>query len=140
AWRVVPGEEPYFLLNISPDAQDLDVLKLADDPRTSAERWSALPGLFRFMPVTDSRANVRPLLIERDSELPVLTQMRVGTGRAFFFGARETWRWRTHVGGRDQDRFWLQLVRHAAKPRATPGSVEIAGTLAELANVAGDEN
>jgi hypothetical protein len=139
AWRVWPGEEPYFSLAVAPGAVDLDALRLADDPRTSNRRWSALPGMFRFMPVTDARENVRALLIERDSELPVLTEMRVGAGRAFFFGARETWRWRENVGGRDQDRFWLQLVRYASRPRATSDVEVTEDTAAELANVSGDE-
>jgi hypothetical protein len=33
----------------------------------------------------------------------------------FFLGADETWRWRYKVGERDQDRFWLQMVRYAAE-------------------------
>jgi hypothetical protein len=32
----------------------------------------------------------------------------------FFLGVDETWRWRNKVGERDQDRFFLQLVRVAA--------------------------
>jgi len=140
AWRVWPGEEPYFLLDVAPGAEDSDAVRLADDPRTSARRWSELGGMFRFMPVTEPRPEVRDLLIEPDSQLPMLTEMRVGAGRAFFFGARETWRWRYSVGGRDQDRFWLQLMRYAARSRAGGGDMEITqDPLAELANVAGDE-
>jgi hypothetical protein len=140
AWRVWPGEEPYFSLDVAPGAEKSDALRLADDPRTSAQRWSALGGMFRFMPVSDPKADVRPLLLERDSELPVLTQMRVGAGRAFFFGARETWRWRAVAGGRDQEQFWLQLARFAARPRASlPEQQLTEASLAEMANVAGDE-
>jgi hypothetical protein len=141
AWRVWPGEEPYFLLSVAPDAQDLDALKFSDDPATNNDRWNGLAGMFRFLPVTDPRASVLPLLVERDSELPVLTQMRVGTGRAFFWGARETWRWREKVGGRDQDQFWIQLIRYAARPRESAPSVEVTqDALAELANLSGDDN
>ena len=53
---------------------------------------------------------IRPLLVERDLGLPVLSESRIGAGRAFFFGANETWRWRQNVGERDQDRFWSQLI------------------------------
>jgi hypothetical protein len=53
--------------------------------------------------------------VERDLGLPVLTEMRIGAGRAFFFGANETWRWRANVGDRDQDRFWSQLIRYACE-------------------------
>ncbi len=139
-WRVWPGEDPYFVLNVAPGAENSDALRLAEDADTSAQRWAGLSGMFRFMPVADAKAGVRPLLIERDSGQPVLTQMRVGAGRAFFFGARETWRWRAAGGAGDQERFWLQLVRFAARPRASGGDMEITqDSLAELANVAGDE-
>ena len=141
AWRVWPGEEPYFLLNLAPGAQNSDATRLADEPAASAQRWAALSAMFRFMPVPDARPEARPLLIERDSELPVLTQMRVGAGRAFFFGVRETWRWRATSGLEDQQRFWLQLVRFAARPRVAGPELQITQeTLVEMANVAADED
>ena len=55
------------------------------------------------------------LLLERDSKSAVLTDSRVGSGRVMFFGADETWRWRAKIGERDQDRFWLQLLRYAVE-------------------------
>jgi hypothetical protein len=90
-------------------------LRLADDPIESARIWSQLGGMYRFMPVVDPKPGTRSLLIDRDSLLPVLTQISAGAGRAFFFGARETWRWRERMSGIEnpQDRFWRQLLREA---------------------------
>ncbi len=140
AWRVWPGEDPYFLLNIAPGAEESEALRLADDPVQSAKRWSDLGGMFRFMPVADARLGVVPLLIERDSELPVLTEMRVRAGRAFFFGARETWRWKRDDHPGDPERFWLQLMRFAAKARESNSDLEVTQeSLVELANVAADD-
>jgi hypothetical protein len=53
--------------------------------------------------------------------------MRLGLGRAFFVGFDESWRWRYQVGERDQDRFWLQLVRYAAEEpyQATAGAYSL---------------
>lgn len=123
AWRVSPGEEPSFRFAPTPDGR---MLRLADDG--GADRWPGLPGFYRFLPipVSDLRANIKPLLVEVESRAAggeagrpnphsVLTQMRLGLGRVFFFGAQETWRWRLKSGERDHDRFWLQLVRYAAE-------------------------
>jgi hypothetical protein len=60
------------------------------------------------------RDNVQVLLTEAGSGRPVLTSSRNGVGRVFFLGTHETWRWRYQVGEGEQDRFWRQLVRHAA--------------------------
>jgi hypothetical protein len=114
AWRIWPGDDPYFHLLPVP-GEPADVLRLADDPNLDRQRWGELPPMFRYMGVPDAKPNVRALLVERDSSTPVLTQQRVGLGRAIFCGANETWRWRYNVGERDQDRFWLQLIRSAAE-------------------------
>jgi hypothetical protein len=61
------------------------------------------------------RPGTRVLLREAQARWPVLTEMRVGAGRAFFFAGDETWRGRYRVGGENFDRFWLQLVRYASE-------------------------
>lgn len=124
AWRVWPGELPEFHFVPPASAQGLDVLRLSESDTaatdTIASHWEQLPGCFRFvqLPEADDRdawkANVRPLLIESESHLPVLTEMRIGAGRAFFLGTDETWRWRLKSGERDQDRFWRQLINYAS--------------------------
>jgi hypothetical protein len=91
-----------------------DVLPLDDDPQVSAERWAALPPIFRYLALPELKEVARPLLVERGGNAPVLTRQRLGRGNVFFLGVDETWRWRSRVGERDQDRFFLQLIRAAA--------------------------
>lgn len=112
AWRRWNGDAPQFRFAPAPHT---DVLRLSDDPDESARRWSELPALFGHLPVTGMRAGVTALLVERDSEAPVLTRHHLGIGNCFFVGLDQTWRWRYRVGERDQDRFWLQLVRGAVE-------------------------
>jgi hypothetical protein len=116
-WRTWPGEQPAFRLapaqGLPPDA--VDALRLGPGAGSLAH-WQDLPAAFRVMPVPElsPRLNTRALLVETDSRLPVLTESVIGNGRVLFMGMNETWRWRDKVGGRDFDRFWQQLVRHAA--------------------------
>jgi hypothetical protein len=129
-WRVWPGEQPSFGFVPAPGAQDSDLLRLGDDARVggtgaSSRRWEELPGVYHFLPLStwDPRArrfpelkpNTGALLVEAESRAAVLTESRLGAGRVLFLGLDETWRWRFKTGERDQDRFWLQLVRYAAE-------------------------
>jgi hypothetical protein len=114
-WRTWPGEDPFFRLVPAPGAENIDALKLADTPAESKRRWEQLPAMFHFMALPELKPNAQVLLLERDSNSAVLTDSRVGTGRVLFFGANETWRWRAKIGERDQDRFWLQLLRYSVE-------------------------
>jgi len=115
SWRTWPGEEPSFRIIPAPGSDTVDALKLSDDPALAKMRWQQLSPFFRFLPMPELKPNAKALLVERDSQSPVLTESRLGLGRVFFLGADETWRWRYKVGERDQDRFWLQMVRYAAE-------------------------
>jgi hypothetical protein len=135
AWSVWPGEEPAFHFVPAPQTEGMELMKLPPDivaPPASdgtaappesepiPRRWEQLPGCFRFLQLPEMHDEInwkpqaRPLLIEEESRLPVLTEMRLGAGRAFFLGINETWRWRFKVGERDQEHFWRQLIQYAS--------------------------
>jgi hypothetical protein len=115
-WRVWPGEEPMFRLVPDLEASNEPVLRVGGEGGAAAvQRWQMLPGFYHVLPVGRLKPGAQALLVEASSGEPVLTQMRVGAGRTFLFGATETWRWRSGPAAEDlQDRFWLQLIRHAA--------------------------
>jgi hypothetical protein len=122
ASRVWPGEEPAFHFLPAPRAEGIDALNFPGDSDASApRRWQQLPGVFRFLQLPDPHdpnnwnPAAQPLLVEEESRLPVLTEMRKEAGRVFFLGLDETWRWRYRVGERDQDHFWLGLISYASE-------------------------
>jgi hypothetical protein len=119
-FRVWPGERPAFRIVPDVDAMSLDVLKLASDPLVAWRRWQELPPVYRFLQLPGIhegklRPGTRALLVEADSNAPVLVERPMGAGRTFLLCTDETWRWRLKVGGRDQDRFWRQLIHYAAR-------------------------
>jgi len=119
-WRNWPGNAAGFHLVPSDEAKNVDAINLGE--ADMAGQWGTLPAFFRYLPVAKTAA-ARTLLVERDSGDAVLTDARVGRGRVLVFGADETWRWREKIGERDQDRFWLQLVRYAMEePYAGKGT------------------
>jgi hypothetical protein len=114
-WRVWPGEEPMFRLVPDLEATNEPALRLGGEGGAAVvQRWQMLPGFYHVLPIGRLKPGAQSLLVEASSGESVLTQMRVGAGRAFLFGATETWRWRSGPAEDVQDRFWLQLIRHAA--------------------------
>jgi len=113
-WRTWPGEEPEFRIVPAPKSNAGDMLSLDDNSGISSDRWIGLPPFFRYLAMPELKDLVEPLLVERGSGAPLLTRQRLGRGKVFFLGMDETWRWRNRVGERDQDRFFMQLVRAAA--------------------------
>ncbi|HEV8606179.1 MAG TPA: hypothetical protein VGQ99_12475 [Tepidisphaeraceae bacterium] len=135
AWRTWPGPTPHYRMVPEPNTENLDFLKLDENAPVSRRRWEELPGFYRFLAIPELKSNVRTLLVERESHSPLLTETRVGNGRAFFLAMNETWRWRCAAGDREQDRFWLQLVRHAVDEPYTlasePLSLDLEKVVAE---------
>ncbi len=114
-WRTWPGEAPGYHILPTPAGSKYDALKMADDPEQSRRRWAELSPVYRILQASEWKPSAVGLLAEADSKSPVLTETRLGRGRVFFVGFDETWRWRYEVGERDQDRFWLQLIRYASE-------------------------
>lgn len=109
-WRTWLGQNPSYRLVPNPAIPNLPLL---DDTEEGESRWDDLPGLYHYLELPELKKEARPLLLEQESNAPVLTEEHVGSGRAFFFGINESWRWR-QTGAGDHDRFWQQLVRLAA--------------------------
>lgn len=116
AWRDWPGDRPAFHIAPARGSEAMDVLRLGDDLQDSMARWNNLPAIYHYLALPQLKPNVvRTLLVEKDSQLPVLLESRLGNGRVLFLGLSESWRWRMRVAERDQDRFWLQLVRYGGE-------------------------
>lgn len=107
-WRTWAGEDAYF--RFAPADPDLPMLNFAG---YVARQWADLPGMYHYLRMPVLKDGVQPLLIERESGSPVLTENHYGAGRVFLVGFNETWRWRS-VSPQVQQNFWLQLLRHAA--------------------------
>ncbi|HET6249003.1 MAG TPA: hypothetical protein VFE47_15000, partial [Tepidisphaeraceae bacterium] len=126
-WKTWPGNEPSFHFVPTADAESMELFKLpsegrGNEPDAAARRWEQLPGCFRFLQLPEVhdanfKTEARALMVEEESRLPVLTEMRLDgwAGRAFFLGLDETWRWRFKAGERDQEHFWRQLIQHASE-------------------------
>jgi len=116
AFQTWPGMAAHYHLTVASGLTDpvaLEALRLDDDPDINSA-WSGLPALFRYLAIGPLKNGARALLVESESNSPVLAEQRLGAGRTILCGIDQTWRWRFKAGDADQDRFWSQLVRYAA--------------------------
>jgi hypothetical protein len=111
-WKEWPGEQGAFHF-VPTRLGEVELFREANEPQ---RRWQELPGLYRYLQIPERGLfpDVRKLLVETESGSAVLTERIRGDGRVFFVGLDETWRWRRAGSSREPDRFWRQLIRHAA--------------------------
>jgi hypothetical protein len=110
-WRTWGGADAYF--RFQPTDVDAALLRLEDDELDVTRQWDRLPAIYHYLQMPPLRPAAMRLLLERESGSPVLTEMPLGKGRIIFVGFDETWRWRSESVAMQQ-RFWMQLLRHAA--------------------------
>ena len=128
-----------YAMHTPRDAQGHPLLTLHSDPVTNRSVWSALPGVWWYLPVLREKPlatvllrhgrgvsaagtrvvvnPVRPGGAGRRNDAPILMAVQpVGTGRTVFLGIDGTWRWRA---GSEYyfNRFWVQMVRYLAQTR-----------------------
>jgi hypothetical protein len=110
-WRTWAGQDAFF--RFTPVDPQTPVLDLEDNGMDESRQWSDLPAMYHYLQMPALKSGERPLLLERESGSPVLTESRSGAGRIYFVGFDETWRWRS-VSPTIPKNFWSQLLRHAA--------------------------
>ncbi len=99
------------------------LLTLQEDAERSAALWSALPGVWWYLPVLRAKP-VATVLLEhagaasRNQYGPavLMATQPVGGGRAVFLGFDSTWRWRA-TAEPQFNRLWVQTVRYLAQAR-----------------------
>ena len=111
-----------FVINPTPEAERLGVMRLSDDIEQAwpaalgdpAVGWSTLYWGQEIprravKPTAEILANARTVFT--GEEFPLVLTMRYGAGKVVYVGTDETWRYRYAKGEVLFERFWLQLVR-----------------------------
>lgn len=115
-WRVWPGETSAFIAVPAKNAPPAEWLRLDETPDASVRKWLARPTFFRVLSLPQLKPNARPLLVDRDSQAPMMIESASGGGRTLMVAIDETWRWRRVLTGAVHDRFWLSVARYCIDP------------------------
>ena len=104
------------------------LLTLHPDPEINQEIWSALPGIWWYLPVLREKPLATVLMrhgsrahANRYGPAILMATQPFGSGRTAFLGFDNTWRWRG-TGERYFNHFWVQLVRYLAQTRRAGAS------------------
>lgn len=110
-------ESPAEALLLTEAGQRANTLKLDPDAQNSEDTWSGLAAPRRV-----TRTVALPgseVLVEAKTSsdrIPALVTRRQGAGNVAYMAFDESWRWRSGVAGKFQERFWSQLVNSIADP------------------------
>jgi hypothetical protein len=113
-WRIWKGNQAVFRFLPAEDAVAQKLLRLADDPAASREKWESLEPLYRYWQLAAPKPPWHTLLAESQSGDPVLLDRTLGMGRVYFVGLDQTWRWQSGRGAGPQEQFWNQLAQSLA--------------------------
>ena len=115
-WRVWPGEEAAFAPVPSRASSDVEMLQIDTRPDETMRQWLARPAMYRLLTLPQLKPNARALLVDRDSQAPMLIETACGSGKALLLAMDESWRWRRTLTGPGHDRFLLDLARYCVEP------------------------
>jgi hypothetical protein len=109
-----------FRVDLTPDGEAHESLRLYDNPEENGSAWRKLPGFFWMSSVERAApgANVlavNPSIENRYGKSPVLAWQYSGRGKVMFVGTDATFLWRRNVGDRFFYKFWGQALRFVAR-------------------------
>ncbi|HVC94903.1 MAG TPA: hypothetical protein VND64_14505 [Pirellulales bacterium] len=117
---VEPGTQAHgdrqFELRLTPNAAQIDFMRLGDDAAENAKAWRNLGPLNWYQGVT--RVLAGTVLAEHPSDVcadgrtrqPLIAIRRYGNGEVVYLGFNETWRLRRKFGERYYRQFWGQMI------------------------------
>ena len=115
-------------IDFTREGNNIEFLRLTDDPVTAAEVWKEFEGVYRCYPTDGPKAGTTiyahfsdPRAINENGAPILLASQFYGAGRSFYIGSPEVWRLRS-LSDKYYDRFWTKLVREAGMGRLKRGN------------------
>lgn len=120
-WKSIPGQARAFHPIPAKGLVESRAIDLDANPENSRNKWNSLPGLSRRLWIGEPRSSARVLLVDRDSNEPLLLEMTFGAGKSLFLAFDETRGFKGSSGV--YEAFWMKLIRLAMeKPWVTSGN------------------
>lgn len=115
-------------IDFTREGNNIEFLRLTDDPATAGEVWKEFEGVYRSYPTDGPKAGTTvyatfsdPRAITDNGPPILMASQFYGAGRTFYIGSPEVWRLRSQ-SDEYYDRFWTKLVREAGMGRLKRGN------------------
>jgi hypothetical protein len=132
-----PDHEPTaYRLTVGVDTENLPISLLAADPIVGIGGFSSLPGhpwIYGGIPKPGASVWATAIVPGIDvAPEPVILHHDYGFGQVVWMGIDSTWRWRRRAGDEWHYQFWGQLIRWAARNKASAGNDNVRMSLSDV--------
>jgi len=129
------ADQSVFRLILTPEAASLPMLQMAMDPNDHSGSLGSLPGhpwIYAGTPKPGATVWANSAIRgENTPPEPTLIHHDYGFGQVVWMGIDSTWRWRLRAGDEWHYRFWGQLIRWAARNKASAGNDDVRMSLSD---------
>ncbi len=130
------AEQTSYQLALSADAANLPMFQLSADPGDRNNAFAGLSGhpwIYGGVPKPGASVWVTATIpgVDIDPE-PTIVHHDYGFGQVVWMGLDSTWRWRRRAGDEWHYRFWGQLIRWAARNKASAGNDNVRLSLSDV--------
>jgi hypothetical protein len=129
-------DQSVFRLTLTPEAATLPMLQMTVDPANHSGSLGSLPGhpwIYAGTPKPGATVWANSTISgENTPPEPTLIHHDYGFGQVVWMGIDSTWRWRLRAGDEWHYRFWGQLIRWAARNKASAGNNDVRMSLSDV--------
>ncbi len=129
-------DQSSYQLTLSPEATSLPMFQLNENPLEQNLALSSLPGhpwIYGATPKPGAAVWATSRIpADNMAPEPTILHHDYGFGQVVWMGLDSTWRWRFRAGDQWHYKFWGQLIRWAARNKASAGNDEVRMTLSDV--------
>jgi hypothetical protein len=116
----MPKGVPSFHIELAPEGELHDAMRLYDDLTSNQNGWAQMPPYYWCAAAEKASPGStvlawNPVQSPAGGKTPLIAQAYAGQGQVLFVGTDSTWLWRQNVGDRFFYRFWGQAIRAVAR-------------------------
>lgn len=109
-----------FRPRLTLEGRSSPIFRFGNDEAASMTIWDGLQELYWYMDAPRKKPAAvvlaeHPTAVGSDGPLPLLLYQFAGSGKVYYQGLDDTWRWRFRVGDKYFGRYWIQLIRFMAR-------------------------
>jgi hypothetical protein len=116
------GDLAAFRPRMTLEGRTSPIFRFGADEAASVSIWDGLQELFWYMEAPRKKPAAvvlaeHPTAVGSDGPLPLMLYHFAGSGKVYYQGLDDTWRWRFRVGDKYFGRYWIQLLRFMARSK-----------------------
>lgn len=114
------GDLAAFRPRLTLEGRSSPIFRFGNDEAASMAIWDGLQELYWYLDAPRKKPAAvvlaeHPTAVGTDGPVPLLVYQFAGSGKVFYQGLDDTWRWRFRVGDKYFGRYWIQLLRFMAR-------------------------